>query len=208
MEVIILQTCCLRVQGSRSHRYRHSRAWTWTDEVNMEQKLVMRQIFSLTFPRHIKPVLRIYCRSTSKEHGKSVSGSHFSLCVPYAAHLHTSHHVSHVSDFIVSSELIFFFFTLCCVLPPSRFIFSLSVRMYVVVSAHACLHVCGCLCVHAHLLTSRGGGPSSPQTNPPLSLKAVTLVQAGRRRQTGPAGKEEVEFTNVLLNKKFELCFF
>lgn len=80
--------------------------------------------------------------------------------------------------------------------------------MYVVVSAHACLHVCGCLCVHAHLLTSRGGGPSSPQTNPPLSLKAVTLVQAGRRQQTGPAGKEEVEFTNVLLNKKFELCFF
>lgn len=84
-----------------------------------------------------------------------------------------------------------FFFTLCCVLPPSCFIFSLSVCMYVVVSAHACLHVCGCLCVHAHLLTSRGGGPSSPQTNPPLSLKAVIWVQAGRRQQTGPAGKEE-----------------
>lgn len=91
---------------------------------------------------------------------------------------------------------------------PSCFIFSLSVCMYVVVSAHACLHVCGCLCVHAHLLTSRGGGPSSPQTNPPLSLKAVIWVQAGRRQQTGPAGKEEVEFTNVLLSKKVELCFF
>lgn len=86
--------------------------------------------------------------------------------------------------------------------------FCMYVCMYVVVSAHACLHVCGCLCVHAHLLPSRGGGPSSPQTNPPLSLKAVIWVQAGRRQQTGPAGKEEVEFTNVLVNRKFELCFF
>lgn len=100
------------------------------------------------------------------------------------------------------------FFTPCCLLPPSCFIFSLSVCLYVVVSAHACLHVCGCLCVHAHLLTSRGGGPSSPQTNPPLSLKAVIWVQAGRRQQTGPAGKEEVEFTNVLVIKKCELGFF
>lgn len=73
-------------------------------------------------------------------------------------------------------------------------------------SAHACSHVCACLCVHAHLLTSRGGGSSSPPTNAPLSLKAVIWVQAGRQ-QTGPAGKQEVEFTHVLVSKKCEFCF-
>lgn len=36
MEAIILQTCCLRARGSRSLRYLHSPAWTWTDEVKLE----------------------------------------------------------------------------------------------------------------------------------------------------------------------------
>lgn len=111
----------------------------------------------------------------------------------------------HCVQWIDFFYFLFFYIMLCF---ASFMFYFLAFCMSVVVSAHACLHVCGCLCVHAHLLTSRGGGPSSPQTNPPLSLKAVTRVQAGRRQQTGPAGKEEVELTNVLVNKKFELCFF
>lgn len=146
MEVIILQTCCLRVRGSRSRRYLHSPAWTWTDEVNMELlggtlTFVIGQIIQLTVPWHVKLLLRIYCRSASKEHGKNGSGSHFPPRVPYAAHLHTSHHVSHVSDFIVSSELIFyfilFFYIMLCF--ASFMFYFLAFCMCV------CCRVCSCM---------------------------------------------------------------
>ncbi|KAL7396721.1 hypothetical protein ABVT39_010794 [Epinephelus coioides] len=39
---------------------------------------------------------------------------------------------------------------------------------------------------------SIGGGPSPPQTNSPLSLKAMNLVQTGHRKQAGPADGELV----------------
>lgn len=73
--------------------------------------------------------------------------------------------------------------------------FLASCVSYVVVSAHARMHVCMCMCVHARLLTwcSRGGGPSPAQTNSPHSLKAMNSVQTGHRKQAGPAGKEDEE---------------
>ncbi|XP_035509773.1 mesoderm induction early response protein 2 [Morone saxatilis] len=41
-------------------------------------------------------------------------------------------------------------------------------------------------------LDKQGGGPSPAQTNSPLSLKAITSVQAGLRKQAGPADGELV----------------
>lgn len=130
----------------------------------------------------------------------------FSLFVPYAAHLHTCHHVSHVFELMMSGECLILtsFYIMYCF--ASLIVYFLASFMYVVVSAHACLHVRVCLCVHAHLLTSRGGGPSSPQTNPPLSLKAVMWLQAGCRQQTGPAGKQESDLAGVLHSQELHPC--
>lgn len=88
----------------------------------------------------------------------------------------------------------------------SLIVYFLASFMYVVVSAHACLHVRVSLCVHAYLLPSRGGGPSSPQTNPPLSLKALIWFQAGCRQQTGPAGKQEIDLAELLHSQEPEFC--
>lgn len=94
--------------------------------------------------------------------------------------------------------------------------FLASCVSYVVVFAHARMHVCMCMCVHARFLTwwPRGGRPSPAQTNSPLSLKAVNSVQTGQRKQAGPAGKEDMEGIReeiwimwILLRKKISLTY-
>lgn len=60
-----------------------------------------------------------------------------------------------------------------------------------------------CMCLHVHSLSwySRGGEETPPQTNSPLSLKAMNSLQAGHRTQAGPAGKHKrnVETLNNVL---------
>lgn len=99
--------------------------------------------------------------------------------------------------------IIFFFMS-----PPFLFspLCSLSLCVLccrVCACTYACLYpfVCLFVCVHAHLLTwcFRGREPSPPQTNSPLSLKAVNSVQTGHRKQAGPAGQEGKKRDGILI---------